>query len=111
MRTKGKRTLTVPVSNVANIWQQYVSVVRPGTIRMQSMENPASYMPDEAAVAEIRRHIDMYNAERPGIYRHCTLVAWLAMSVYGVVVGTVVYGALQMSDGTSLLGAIPQYYL
>lgn len=73
---------------------------------MQSMENPASYMPDEAAVAEIRRHIDMYNAERPGIYRNCTLVAWLAMSAYVVVMGIVTYGALQMSDGTNLLGAI-----
>jgi hypothetical protein len=75
-------------------------------MRMQSMKNPESYMPDEAAVAEIRRHIDIYNSDRPGIYRNCTLVAWLAMSAYGVVVGIVTYGALQMSDGTSLLGAI-----
>lgn len=60
---------------------------------MQSLKNPESYMPDAAVVAEVQRHIDMYNAERPGIYRNCALFAWVAMSAYCVAVALVFYGA------------------
>ena len=106
MRTKGKQALTVSVSNDASYWQQRANAIRPGTTRMQGMKNPESYMPDETAIAEVRRHIDMYNVERPGIYRNCTVSAWLAMGAYAVFVLIVIYGALQMRDGKSMLGAI-----
>lgn len=73
---------------------------------MKSLE---SYMPGEAVVADIRRHIDMYNSERPGIYRRCTLTAWLLMGGYCVILGLVLYaalGSLQSSKGDRLFGAI-----
>jgi len=76
---------------------------------MQSMKSLDEYMPGETAVADIRRHIDMYNAERPGIYRSCTLTAWLLMGGYCVIVGLILYatlGAMQTSKGDRLFGAV-----
>lgn len=49
---------------------------------MQSLKNPESYMPGDAAVAEINGHIDEYNGQRPTIYQRCVVYAYLGMGVY-----------------------------
>jgi len=67
------------------------------------------YMPSEAAVADIQRHIDIYNEERPGIYQRCALTAWLLMGGYCLIVGLILYatlGAMQTSKDSRLFGAV-----
>lgn len=84
---------------------------------MQSLKDPESYMPGEAVVAEINVHIDAYNGQRPAIYQRCVLLAYLAMSVYGVVAAVLLIGLYQMDAkgkgfGIALgLAGVGAYYL
>jgi hypothetical protein len=90
-------TLTIPVSIDDRIWQWLPRSEFMGT-RMDSLKDPDAYMPGEADVAEIKRHIDKYNRDRPGIYQSCFNMAWLSMIGYAVVALVVVYAAFQMDE-------------
>ena len=50
---------------------------------MQTLKDPESYMPGEAAVAEIQAQLDGYNRERPTIYHQCMNWALVAVCIYG----------------------------
>jgi len=61
---------------------------------MRTLKDPESYMPDEAAVAEIEAQIDGYNKERPAIYAVCQRNATMALAVYaGFAVMVCLYAA------------------
>ena len=49
---------------------------------MLTLKDPESYMPGEAAVAEIETQINEYNKARPAIYSACQRNAALALLVY-----------------------------
>ncbi|UVC11513.1 DUF3137 domain-containing protein [Rhizobium sp. TH2] len=73
---------------------------------MESMKDPNAYMPGEAAVAEIKRHIDEYNRDRPGVYQSCVNMAWLAMIGYAAAGLFVVYVAYQMDERGKVVGFV-----
>jgi hypothetical protein len=71
---------------------------------MESLKDPNAYMPGETAVAEIKRHIDEYNRDRPGIYKSCFNIAWLAMGGYAVVALLIAYVVFQMDERGRVFG-------
>lgn len=61
---------------------------------MRTLKDPESYMPDEAAVADIQMQVDGYNRERPAIYATCQRNATIALAVYaGFAVMVCLYAA------------------
>lgn len=62
---------------------------------MQTLGDPDSYMPGEAAVAEIQRQIDDYNGARPAIYAACQRNTSIALTIYA---GFVVMGCLYAAE-------------
>jgi hypothetical protein len=70
---------------------------------MESLKNPDTYMPDEAAVAVIERHIDDYNRERPGVRRRCISRTWMMLSGYAIMAALVIYLALQADKPGALV--------
>jgi hypothetical protein len=73
---------------------------------MQSLKDPESYMPGEAAVAEISGHIDEYNGQRPSIYQRCVFFAYLAMTVYGAFALFLVIAVYQADDKGKVVGIV-----
>ncbi|MDB5551870.1 MAG: hypothetical protein JWL86_1854 [Rhizobium sp.] len=73
---------------------------------MDSLKDPNAYMPDEAAVAEIKQHIDEYNRDRPGVYQSCVNMAWLAMAGYAAAGLFVIYVAYQMDERGKVAGFV-----
>lgn len=76
---------------------------------MQSLRDPESYMPGEAAVADINGHIDAYNAQRPSIHQRCVIFAYVAMSLYCVLAGALliaVYGEDTKGKAIGLVGGL-----
>lgn len=73
---------------------------------MEIMKDPNIYMPDEAAVAEIKLHIDEYNRDRPGVYQSCVNMAWLAMGGYAAVGLFVAYAAFQIDERGKIAGFV-----
>ena len=76
---------------------------------MQSLKDPESYMPGEAAVAGINVHIDEYNGQRPTIYQRCVFFAYLAMGLYCIVAGWlifVIYHADSKGKAIGLVGGL-----
>lgn len=51
---------------------------------MRGLRDPESYMPDAAAVAEIKAQIEAYNRARPAIYDACMKWAVIACAAYAV---------------------------
>jgi hypothetical protein len=61
---------------------------------MQTLGDPDSYMPDAAAVAEIRMQIGEYNKARPAIHAACSRNSVIALAIYaGFAVMVCLYAA------------------
>jgi hypothetical protein len=72
---------------------------------MDSLRNPEALMPDEAATAAIRQHIDRYNRERAVTERQCRTHAVPLMSVYGIIAAIVLVILVQASANGQAWGA------
>lgn len=72
----------------------------------QTLKDPDSYMPGEAALAEIETHIAAYNRARPEIYNRCMTWALIGLAVYACFAALVILYAWELDARGKSFGVV-----